>query len=193
MTACSGSGAQQVRGKSAIHGLFGGDPRQRDVEGAVGDAVGLRVRREHPFVDAQRPCGSQRRADAVGQPADVTQAHRSALRAGPLQPLLGVVDKRQNPAPVVQQRTSGFAQPHAAPVPHEQVGPQFPFQRDDLLGQSRSGDVHPLGGAPEVQLLGDRDEIAQLPQFHRPELTVYPRWRGQYPMGHSIARSGEYP
>ena len=38
----------------------------------------------------------------------------------------------------------------------------------DLPRERRLGDVQALGGAAEVQLLGDRDEVAQLPQgrFH---------------------------
>ena len=65
-----------------------------------------------------------------------------------------------------------FTQPDAAPVPYEQVGAQFALQRDDLLRQRRPGDVYALGGAAKVQLFGDRYEVAQLPQFHLPSLSV---------------------
>ena len=40
------------------------------------------------------------------------------------------------------------------------------LERLDLLRQRRRGDVQALGRTPEVQLLGDRDEVAQLAQFH---------------------------
>jgi hypothetical protein len=36
------------------------------------------------------------------------------------------------------------------------------FERLDLLRQGGPGDQQPLGGPAEVQLLGDRDEVAQL-------------------------------
>ncbi|MFZ0088473.1 MAG: hypothetical protein WAL63_03130 [Solirubrobacteraceae bacterium] len=41
---------------------------------------------------------------------------------------------------------------------HAQVG----FEGADGLAQGRLGDVKPLGGASEVQLVGDGDEVAQL-------------------------------
>jgi hypothetical protein len=41
-----------------------------------------------------------------------------------------------------------------------------PSSRGDLLAQRRLGDVQPRGRAPEVQLLGDGHEVAQLTQLH---------------------------
>jgi hypothetical protein len=34
------------------------------------------------------------------------------------------------------------------------------------MAQGRLGHVQPLGRAPEVQLLGDGDEVAQLAELH---------------------------
>ena len=41
------------------------------------------------------------------------------------------------------------------------------FERFDLLGQRRTGGAEPFGGAAEVQLFGDGDEVPQLTQLHR--------------------------
>ena len=41
----------------------------------------------------------------------------------------------------------------------------------DLLRQRRLGDVQPIGGPAEVQLLGDGPEVAKMPQLHRLRLS----------------------
>ena len=89
-----------------------------------------------------------------------------------MQPLLGIVGECQNPARIAKQRATRFAQPNAAPVPNEQVGSEFALERDDLLRQGRPGDMYPLGGASEMQLLGDGYEVAQLSQFHESSLNA---------------------
>lgn len=48
----------------------------------------------------------------------------------------------------------------------EQHRMQIPFQRADLLGQRRCGDVQAAGSSGEVPLLGDCHEIPQPPQLH---------------------------
>jgi hypothetical protein len=47
-------------------------------------------------------------------------------------------------------------------VADEQLDADAALQSLDLLRQRRPGDVQPLGGPTEVQLLGDRHEVAQL-------------------------------
>jgi hypothetical protein len=51
------------------------------------------------------------------------------------------------------------------PVPLEQPDSQLLLDRLDLNVQRWLPDVQPGGGAREVQLLGDSDEIAKLPQL----------------------------
>ena len=46
------------------------------------------------------------------------------------------------------------------------VGAEFVFELADLGADAGLADVHPFGRAGEVGLLGDRDEVLQLPQFH---------------------------
>jgi len=43
---------------------------------------------------------------------------------------------------------------------------QFPFDRLDRLADRGLGDVQPPRGPTEVQLFGDRDVAAQLPDVH---------------------------
>jgi hypothetical protein len=40
------------------------------------------------------------------------------------------------------------------------------LQAADLLGERRLGDVLARGGARQVPLVSERDELAQLPQIH---------------------------
>jgi len=49
------------------------------------------------------------------------------------------------------------------------------FEAADLLAQRRLSDVQAFGGAAEVQLLGDRDEVlddAKVKAFDRPSLLI---------------------
>jgi hypothetical protein len=48
----------------------------------------------------------------------------------------------------------------------EQIGPQLPLQRLDLLGQGRLGDVHQIRGPGEVPGLRDGDEVLKLLELH---------------------------
>jgi hypothetical protein len=50
--------------------------------------------------------------------------------------------------------------------PVEQLGTEFPFELADLGADAGLADVHPLGRPGEVLLLGDCDEVFQLPQLH---------------------------
>ncbi len=52
----------------------------------------------------------------------------------------------------------------AAPVAFEQADAELGFERADLLADARLRQVQPVCRAPEVKLLGDHDERAQLPE-----------------------------
>jgi len=49
------------------------------------------------------------------------------------------------------------------------LGPKLAFEIADLLRARRSRDVQPRSCPTEVQLLGDCDEVPQLPQLHTPQ------------------------
>lgn len=57
-------------------------------------------------------------------------------------------------------------QAHALSVAIEERQAKLALETANLLTQRRLGDDQPLGGAREMELLGDRDEIAQMPRFH---------------------------
>jgi len=48
----------------------------------------------------------------------------------------------------------------------EQPHSEFALKLVDLDAQWRLGDVEALGGPPEAELFGDRNEVAQVVQFH---------------------------
>jgi hypothetical protein len=48
-----------------------------------------------------------------------------------------------------------------ARVAFEQLNTKFAFERPDLARQHRLGDVQPIGGAAEVQFLGDCHEVTE--------------------------------
>ena len=62
---------------------------------------------------------------------------------------------------------AGRGQPHGATRPVQQRLAELAFQPLDLGADRRLRDVDPLGSAREVGLLGDSDEVFQLPQFHK--------------------------
>jgi hypothetical protein len=54
-----------------------------------------------------------------------------------------------------------------AAVPVEQRLAELGLQAADLLADGGLRDQQALGGAGEVALVGDRDEVLKLPQFHK--------------------------
>jgi hypothetical protein len=57
-------------------------------------------------------------------------------------------------------------------VAHEKLSPELTFEIADLLRQRRTRNVEPLGGPTEMQVLGNRDEVAQLSEFHAMDRTA---------------------
>jgi hypothetical protein len=78
----------------------------------------------------------------------------------------GAVEVGQHRPRVAQEGLSRRGHLHAPARPREQLAAQLVLQQPDLVAQRRLGHVEPLGGAAEVQLLGDRHEIAELTQLH---------------------------
>jgi hypothetical protein len=52
----------------------------------------------------------------------------------------------------------------------EELAAELCLERPDLGREGRLGDVQPLGGAAEVQLLGDGQEVPEMPklELHAP-------------------------
>ena len=68
---------------------------------------------------------------------------------------------------------AGGRQVDVSAVADEQLSPELTFKVADLLRQRRSRNVQPLRGPTEVQLLGNRDEVAQLSEFHAIDRTAH--------------------
>jgi hypothetical protein len=58
-------------------------------------------------------------------------------------------------------------QPHTATNPFKEFNTEFGFQGLDLLAEGRLGNMDPRGSPTEVFLFRRRNEITDLPEFHR--------------------------
>ena len=140
-------------------------PADREVKVSVGDPGGLRMRRHNPGVDAQLCHAGGPFRPVRRTPVHVADPHRFGREEAGRTPaqLVGLIHQR---ARVWQQCRATCGQGDGAAVAVEQADLQVAFERLDLLGQRRAGDMQPLGRATEVQLLGDGHEVAQLAQLH---------------------------
>jgi hypothetical protein len=140
-------------------------PAHREVQAAGGDPGRLRVGRSDPRVDVQLSHRGDAGGQIHGEPVDVPEPNRLGTghprRAAPQ-----VIGLFQHGAGVREQGGSGRGQADGAAVAVEQPYAEVTFERLDLLGQGGTGDQQPLGGAAEVELFGDRDEVPQLTELH---------------------------
>ena len=144
-------------------------PHEAQVEGALADRLDLRHRRHLMQGQAdQRKAlavavddgGEQRRERGREGEADAQLAGLAAF--GPARRHGGLLGQRQDAPGVVEEQSARLRQAHPALAALEQLRAQLRLQRLDLLAQRRLADVQALGGAGEVQFLGDGDEIAQV-------------------------------
>jgi hypothetical protein len=85
--------------------------------------------------------------------------------------LPAVLDLRERGARVGQQGLAGRGQRDRAPVPVEQPFTELGLQALDLLADRGLSDVEPFGGPGEVRLVDDREEVGELPEFHKQSLS----------------------
>ena len=76
----------------------------------------------------------------------------------------GLIHIGQNAPCIVEQRQSSIGERGLARLPGQDAIPQRALQLLDLLRQRRLRHAQSLGGAPEMQFLGDSHEVAELPQ-----------------------------
>ncbi|CAM5280540.1 hypothetical protein SRIMM317S_00435 [Streptomyces rimosus subsp. rimosus] len=74
----------------------------------------------------------------------------------------GSGDRVEGCAALVQQHLSGAGQADAAAVAFQQADTEAPFKLLDRPGQRWLGHAEALGGAAEVQFLGNGQEVLQL-------------------------------
>jgi hypothetical protein len=103
------------------------------------------------------------RAPAEGhrQPAELSR--RGALRVG-----FGVLELGQRPSRPIEKGLAGVRELHLARGAQKQVGPKLLLELADGDAERWLRHVQSLGGAAEVELLCDRDEVAQMAKLeHR--------------------------
>jgi hypothetical protein len=127
-----------------------------------GSAVNAPHQRPLPVVTRQR-------RGEVDQPqrvddADPNRAAHPALHGRDRVPAR--LDRGQRVARLAQQRPPGVGQPHPMRGPLEQPGAELALQRPHRDRQRRLNHCQPLRRPGEAALLGDRDEVLQLPQLH---------------------------
>ena len=102
-----------------------------------------------------RPAGQR-----VHEPDGERPGEQAALRGDRLPPL---EHRGQRGARVREQGLARRCQRDRAAVAQEDPLTQLGLEPADLLRDRRLGDLQPLGRAREVRLLGDRDEVGELP------------------------------
>ena len=100
-----------------------------------------------------------RRADE----ADRQPAHLA--RAGSAKQLFDPIGLREQRAATLEQQAPGVRQLHTTAVAAQEHDAELLLEPLDLLAQRGLGDAQALRGTPEVQLLGDGDEVAKTTKF----------------------------
>ena len=80
------------------------------------------------------------------------------------------VDLGEDPARAGHQRAPGLGDRDAPRGPFDQRQSDLLLEPADLLGQRGLGDVLARGGAGEVLLVGQRDQVPELAKFHKQSL-----------------------
>jgi hypothetical protein len=78
----------------------------------------------------------------------------------------GMVEPTEDVFHLPQEDTAGIGQRDVMTAPIEERDANLGFELPDLLAERRLRGVQTAGGAREVQLVGHRHEVAQMPQFH---------------------------
>src|SRR5262245_19849055 len=126
------------------------------------------------FIEPHRHLGqpSSKRADdvrqrAIGNGRDIADAERAVLTASrTARQRHGPVDLPEKAPDLVEKDGAGCRERHPAPVALEEAQSELVLQITDLTTERRLGDVDARGGAAEVKLLSDGDEIAEVPKIH---------------------------
>ena len=77
-----------------------------------------------------------------------------------------MLDATEDVLRLAQEDAAGVRQRHVMTAPIEERDANLRFELPDLLAERRLRGVQPGGGAREVQLVGHRHEVPQMPQFH---------------------------
>src|SRR5262249_38165674 len=104
---------------------------------------------------------------AAGRGEHVADRERSDVAARRLPPhLLGLIRLLDRRARLLEEALADMGVRHAARLAGEELRAEHRLERLDLRAQRRRRDVETRGRAREMQLLGDRDEVAKMTQLH---------------------------
>ena len=78
----------------------------------------------------------------------------------------GVRGLRQDDARLLHEHAARFGELYLALGAVEELDPELVFELPDLMAERRLTQIQPLGGAAEVQRLGQRDDVAKVTQLH---------------------------
>ena len=101
-----------------------------------------------------------------------------------------MVEALENETTLLEQDAAGLRQLDAARLAAEELHVELPLDRLDLLAQGWLLHAEPLGGAGDVPLLRDRDEVPELPQVHHHIRSVWVPPRTHYCPNTSGALTG---
>jgi hypothetical protein len=76
------------------------------------------------------------------------------------------LDTPENLSGVLEEDRSGVREAHATRRPHEERHSQLVLQLTDLAAYGRLGDVELPGGAADMALFGDGNEVLDLREAH---------------------------
>jgi len=119
-----------------------------------------RVAREEGVEDLRLNAGFGSRAERDREPPDLSVP---CLAGGGH----GVVGVLENAAHLLEEDAAGFRERDEVSRPVKEAHAELALEVLDLMGQRGLRDMELLRGSPEVKLVGDRNEVAQVPQFHR--------------------------
>jgi hypothetical protein len=129
-----------------------GEQLATQVEDHAGQGVAERV------CELGQQLVGRRAGEADGEAPEL--AARRSLRV-----LGGAVDRGEDPARTREEHLAGGRELDAAGRAVQQRHAELGLEPADLLRERRLGDVQALGGAAEVALLGDGDEVTEVSEL----------------------------
>ena len=156
---------------------------ESDVDPAPAEGLDLSLRREVLKEDLDR------RRVLPEEPEGLAQERPVGLRRNADDQLPGFLPRRlprqarralgrgQNPARFPEEPISRRRELDVTPDAPQKIDLELGLEIPDLLAQGRLGGVETVRGAAEVEVLGDRDEVAKVPQLHEAVPFIAPRCR----------------
>jgi hypothetical protein len=114
---------------------------------------------------------AERRGEAmVDRPGDTDPQPTVEHPAQGRDLLAATLGRSKSRAGMGQERLTRAGEGHGAPIAVEERLPELTLEAPDLRADGRLGDRYAGRRARELSLLGDRDEVRELPQVHKDSL-----------------------